>query len=135
MLIPTSLVGIFLTYYLTGVPFGTGGFAAMVLLCGLSVNAGIYLINEYNHLHRKSSMVGTSTSYSLRLFVKAYNHKIVPILLTVLSTVVGLIPFLFDGASNPFWYSFAVGSMGGLLFSLIALVFALPVFVILNIEN
>ena len=60
---------------------------------------------------------------------------IVPILLTVLSTVVGLIPFLFDGASNPFWYSYAVGSMGGLLFSLIALVFALPVFVILNIEN
>lgn len=135
LLIPTSLIGIFLTYYLTGAPFGTGGFAAMVLLCGLSVNAGIYLINEYNHLHRTSSMVGTSTSYSLRLFVKAYNHKIVPILLTVLSTVVGLIPFLFDGASNPFWYSFAVGSMGGLLFSLIALVFALPVFVILNIEN
>lgn len=130
MLIPASLIGVFLTYYLTGVPFGTGGFAAMVLLCGLSVNAGIYLINEYNHLRTNQSVLGQTRGDSITIFIKAYNHKIIPILLTVISTVMGLIPFLFDGADNPFWYSFAVGSMGGLLFSLVALVFVLPVFMV-----
>lgn len=43
-LIPVSFVGTFLTYLVTGVKFGTGGFASMVLLCGLTVNAGIYIV-------------------------------------------------------------------------------------------
>ena len=64
-----------------------------------------------------------------RLYIKAFSHKIIPILLTVLSTVLGLIPFLIDGASEVFWFAFAIGTMGGLLFSLIALVFFMPIWV------
>jgi len=52
-----------------------------------------------------------------------------PILLTILSTVLGLIPFLFDGKSEVFWFAFAVGTMGGLLFSIIALVLFMPIWV------
>ena len=106
---------------------------AMVLLCGLSVNAGIYLINEYNHLKSACPVAILQGHIKQRLFLKAFNHKIIPILLTVLSTVVGLIPFLFDTGENSFWYSFAVGSLGGLFFSIIALVFALPLF--LSLKN
>ena len=112
LLIPVSLVGTFLTYHFSGTEFGTGGFAAMVLLCGLTVNAGIYLMNEYNHNGKR--------------FIKAYNHKIIPILLTVASTMVGLIPFLMDGAKERFWFSFSIGSISGLIFSLVALVFVMP---------
>ena len=133
MLIPTSLIGVFLTYYFSDVFFGLGGLAAMVLLCGLSVNAGIYLINEYNHLKSACPVAILQGHIKQRLFLKAYNHKIVPILLTVLSTVVGLIPFLFDTGENSFWYSFAVGSLGGLFFSIIALVFVLPL--LLSLKN
>lgn len=133
MLIPTSLIGVFLTYYFSNVTFGAGGLAAMVLLCGLSVNAGIYLINEYNHLKSACPVAILQGHIKQRLFLKAFNHKIIPILLTVLSTVVGLIPFLFDTGENSFWYSFAVGSLGGLFFSIIALVFALPLF--LSLKN
>jgi len=115
MLIPYSLTGLFLTYYFSGVEFGTGGFAAMCLTCGLSVNAGIYLMNEYNQNRNK--------------FVKAYNHKIIPILLTVASTIVGLIPFLIDGDSDNFWYSFSVGSMGGMLTSVPAMILVMPLLI------
>ncbi|MBO5026250.1 MAG: efflux RND transporter permease subunit [Bacteroidaceae bacterium] len=114
LLIPFSLTGMFLTYHFSHTEFGTGGFAAMVLLCGLTVNAGIYLINEYNH--------------NGRIFIKAYNHKIVPILLTVSSTVLGLLPFLMDGQKERFWFSFAIGSISGLLSSVIVLVFVFPAF-------
>ena len=114
LLIPISMVGAFLVYHFGGVEFGLGGFAALVLLSGLTVNAGIYLMNEYNNNGKN--------------YLRAYNHKIIPILLTILSTVLGLVPFVFDQDENHFWYSFAMGSIGGLLFSLVALVFAMPVF-------
>lgn len=112
LLIPVSFIGLFLSYWLTGVPFGTGGFAAMVLLCGLTVNAGIYIICEYRNS---------------RKYIRAFNHKIVPIMLTILSTVLGMIPFLIDGADEqPFWFSLAVGTVGGLVFSVLPLVFFMP---------
>lgn len=112
LLIPASFIGLFLTYALTGVPFGTGGFAAMVLLCGLTVNSGIYIICEYRNCGR---------------FVRAFNHKIIPILLTAFSTVIGMTPFLIDGPyEQPFWFSLAVGTIGGLAFSIVPLVVFLP---------
>lgn len=114
LLIPVSFIGLFLTYYFTGVPFGTGGYAAMVLLAGLTVNAGIYIICQLNNQNGKR-------------FVKAFNHKIIPILLTILSTVLGMIPFLIDGPDEqPFWYSLAVGTIGGLVFSIIPILLFLP---------
>lgn len=119
MLIPVSLTGMFLTFHFSGMEFGTGGFAAMVFLCGLTVNNGIYMINEYKNECR---------------YIKAYNYKIIPISLTVFSTILGFIPFLLDGPIERFWFSFAVGSISGLLFSMISVVFTMPLFLKLHTE-
>lgn len=125
-LIPVSLIGTFLTFYFTGIPVGSGGFASMVLLAGIVVNAGIYQMYEYRSQRKKNPEAGATAVY-----VKAFANKAVPIFLTVLSTVLGLVPFLFDRASDAdFWFTFAAGSMGGLLFSLIAYVFLMPVFIV-----
>ncbi|MDD6507652.1 MAG: hypothetical protein PUF39_09810, partial [Prevotellaceae bacterium] len=51
---------------------------------------------------------------------------------TLLSTILGLVPFLFP-QSNDFWSSFAVGVMGGLVTSLVAIIFVVPVF--LNLQE
>ena len=40
----------------------------------------------------------------------------------------GLVPFLFDGPSEVFWFDFAIGTITGLVFSVIALIFYLPAF-------
>lgn len=126
-LIPISFIGTFLTFYFSGTNFGTGGFASLVLLSGLVVNAAIYIINEYNII-RKSCPDRSRHVSPVKLYVKAYNHKIIAVLLTVLSTVLGLVPFLIDGPqAEAFWFSFAIGTMGGLLFSIIALVFFMPI--------
>ena len=125
MLIPISFIGLFFTYYITGVPFGTGGFAAMVLLAGLTVNAGIYIVCQYNNL----------SAAGVRMYIRAFNHKIIPILLTILSTVLGMIPFLLDGpADQPFWYSLAVGTVGGLSVSILWILFALPALCIMRYQ-
>lgn len=119
-LIPMTLMAVFLTFHFSGIPFGTGGLAAIVLLCGLVVNAAIYILHQYD-------LVRTSSRMSpVKAYVRAYNHKIVPVMLTVLSTMLGLIPFLLDGTDNKFWYTFAITTMTGLAASVVALVFILP---------
>lgn len=123
-LILVSFIGTFLTFYFSGINFGTGGFASLVLLCGIVVNSGLYIINEYKQMEAHLA-AGVSLS---RRYVKAYNHKVIPVFLTTLSTVLGLLPFLVDGGESTFWYSFAVGTIGGLLFSIPALVFIMPIF-------
>jgi multidrug efflux pump subunit AcrB len=84
------------------------------------VNAAIYIINDYNNIRKKGS----------RAFIRAYNHKIIPILLTLVSTILGLVPFVLLGSSEPFWFAFAAGTIGGLVFSIPVLFFFLPVYLI-----
>ena len=123
LLIPISMVGAFLVYHFGGVEFGLGGFAALVLLSGLTVNAGIYIVCEY-----RSLQAATPRVLPRKIYIRAYNHKIMAVFLTVISTILGLVPFLIDGSEGAFWFSFAVGSIGGLLFSIVALVFVMPLF-------
>lgn len=48
-------------------------------------------------------------------------------MLTILSTVLGMIPFLIDGPDKqPFWFSLAVGTVGGLAFSILPLILFMP---------
>ena len=122
-LIPVSFIGIFLTYWLSGVEFGTGGFASMVLLSGVTVNAGIYIMCEYRNLREDCPRV-----HPMKAYIRAYDHKITAVCLTIISTMLGLVPFLLDGSGESFWFSFAVGSIGGLFFSFLALVVVMPIF-------
>jgi multidrug efflux pump subunit AcrB len=123
--IPVSFIGLFLTFALFKIQFDQGGYAAMILLCGLTVNAALYIINDYNNLKKRNS-----NQPKMQLFLKAYNHKIIPIILTTLSTIMGLMPFLMAGKNAGFWFSLAAGATGGLVFSLVAVVVWLPLILI-----
>lgn len=100
-------------------PFDQGGYAAFILLGGLVVNAAIFIVNDLNNRSDKD--------YN-KAVIKSVLGKTQPILLTVLSTCFGLIPFLIEGESEIFWFALAIGTIGGLLFSLFAVFFCLPVF-------
>lgn len=123
--IPVSFIGLFLTFALFKINFDQGGYAAMILLCGLTVNAALYIINDYNNLEKRNNH-----QPKMKLFLKAYNHKIIPIILTTLSTIMGLLPFLLAGKDEGFWFSLAAGATGGLLFSLVAVVVWLPMILV-----
>lgn len=131
--IPLSMIGIFITFCTTGIPFGSGGFASMVLLIGIVVNSGIYIISQYRMCLAQQACLhsGRSIGFAdrVRSYMRAYNHKIIPVVLTVASTIMGLFPFFIDGKDEPFWLSFATGVTGGLLFSLPALIFVMPTFI------
>ena len=89
--IPISYIGVFLTFYLFGLNFDQGGFASFVLLCGITVNASIYILNEYNAIRKRYPLL-----LPARAFTKAWNSKILPIFLTVVSTILALSPLWWE---------------------------------------
>lgn len=123
-MIPVSFIGLFLAFGLSNLTFDQGGFAALVMLSGMVVNAGIYLVSAFQGLDK-----GLPGGH-VRAYVKAFAMKVTPIMLTISSTILGLIPFLTDGPKEVFWFDFAIGTISGMLFSILAIIFVLPVFVL-----
>lgn len=123
LLIPVSFVGIFLAFYWTGYPFDQGGYTSFLLLSGLAVNSVILLLSDFNRLRRRRPSLDP-----IRAYRKAFVQKIVPIMLTIASTALGMVPFLMHGRSEVFWSPLAVGTIGGLLFSVIVVVWFIPLF-------
>ena len=121
--IPISFIGIFMAFYLFKINFDQGGFASFILLSGLTINANIYIIDEYNHLRKKRKHIP-----QLKAYLKAWGAKAKPIFLTVLSTILGFLPFLIGESKEVFWFPLAVGTIGGLIVSTLATFLFLPLF-------
>lgn len=121
--IPISYIGVFLTFYWFKLNFDQGGFASFVLLCGITVNASIYILNEYNEIRIRKPLMPV-----WRAYLKAWNAKITPIFLTVVSTILGFIPFMLGTDKEAFWFPLAAGTIGGLAMSILGIFFYLPIF-------
>jgi multidrug efflux pump subunit AcrB len=107
---------LFLSFAVFDFYFDQGGYAAFILLGGLVVNSVVFILNDFNQLKRKTN----------RAFMKVVAAKMKPIMLTVLSTCLGLLPFLIGGDNEVFWFALAVGTIGGLAVSLSFITFILP---------
>ena len=130
MMIPFAFIGLFLSTHFFDFNFDQGGFAAFLLLSGLSVNAVFFITHHYNGLKEQYR-----SRDKVSLYVKAFQAKIIPIVLMILSTILGLLPFLLFSAEQPFWYPLAICTIGGLLFSMLGLLLWLPTFFNFKIEE
>jgi multidrug efflux pump subunit AcrB len=120
--IPVSYIGLFLSFGWFDFYFDQGGYAAFVLLGGLVVNSAIFIVNDLTQQKRSNN----------RLLLKVIVYKLKPILLTIVSTCLGLVPFLFGGENEVFWFALAVGTIGGLLFSVLFTGMFLPIMMLSN---
>ena len=103
--------------------------ASFVILSGLTVNACIFILDEFNKQQKVNS------NAVIQNFCKAFYLKIFPILLTIISTVLGFIPFVIGGQDEVFWFALGIGTISGLLFSLIAIFLYLPLFALNTSEK
>ena len=124
-LLPLSFIGIFLTFYWSGIALDQGGYVSFLLVAGLSINALILIINDYNYRRRRWPERGAAEQYAAAAGAKAR-----PIVLTTLSTVAGLVPFLWGGANEVFWPGLAAGTIGGLCCSLVVVLGLAPLLII-----
>ncbi|GAB4131402.1 MAG: efflux RND transporter permease subunit [Raineya sp.] len=115
--IPVSFIGLFSIFYVGNFYFDQGGYASFILLSGTTVASAIFILNEWNMQSYRPN----------RELLKVAFKKFVPVLTTILTTLLGFVPFLSEGDREVFWFSLAIGSMGGLLASLWAVWVCLPV--------
>ncbi len=123
-IIPVSFTGVFLTFYLFDFDFDQGGMASFILLSGITVNAVFYILNQYN-FYVSNERLSPKTA-----FIHALKDMLFPISLTILSTVLGFLPFVINGQKEIFWFALGIGTMGGILFSFLGLILLLPVLII-----
>ena len=123
-MIPLSCVGIFVMFYVGGFKFDQGGYASFLLVSGLVVNSALYILNDFNNTVQKRFVTRRLSKY-----LRAYNYKIIPVLLTIASTILGLLPFVFWQTKEPFWFALAIGTIGGLICSIPAIFVFLPLMI------
>lgn len=126
-IIPISFIGIFLTFYWFKLNFDQGGFASFILLAGITINASIYILDEYNRVRKLKPLLSSTQAY-----LKAWNTKIIPIFLTIVSTILGFIPFMVGTQKESFWFPLAAGTIGGLMMSFIGIFIFLPLLMVRN---
>ncbi|MDR1635703.1 MAG: efflux RND transporter permease subunit, partial [Treponema sp.] len=86
--IPLSVIGIVLIYLLTGEPFNILTAVGLLVLVGVIVNNGIVLVDYTNMLRKR----GLSLHQAC---VEAAGNRLRPILMTTLTTILGLVPMAF----------------------------------------
>lgn len=125
--IPFAILGVVWTCVLTGTPFNIMAMIGLVILIGVVVNNGIILVDHIN-LHRRE---GRSREEAILL---GGRERFRPILMTALTTILGLLPLALGRASvgDGYYYPMARAVMGGLAASTILSLLALPTLYVLS---
>ena len=119
--VPLALSGGFIGLYITGLPLNVIGIIGLIILVGVVVNNAIVLI-DYINLRRKKGEERTSA------IMKAGPIRIRPIMMTALTTILGLVPMsLGMGEGAELTQSMGVVVLGGLSLSTVLTLIIVPV--------
>ncbi len=118
-----SVIGVYWFFLLTGTTFTLMAMIGILILIGVAVNNGIILIDHVNQLR----LQGLERDEAL---VQAGRERMRPILMTVGTTVLGLLPLCLGttqiGGDGPPYFPMARAIVGGLLFSTFVSLVLLP---------
>ncbi len=119
--IPLSVIGIVAIYALTGEIFNILTLVGLLVLVGIIVNNGIVLVDYTNLLRKRGLSIHEAC-------VEAAGNRLRPILMTTLTTVLGLIPMaFFPGEGSEMVAPIGKTVLGGLSFGTLMTLFLMPV--------
>ena len=120
--IPMALTGIVLTMILSGTIFSMQAFIGCIMLAGIVVNNAILLVDYTNQLRRNS------TAPLFESITLSASRRLRPILMTTLTTVLGLLPLSFGiGEGGEAQAPLARVVIGGLISSSLITLVLIPV--------
>lgn len=121
--VPLIVIGVPFALLVSGQPLSFMGILGLISLAGVIINNGIVLIDQIDIERGKASINDA--------IINAATQRLRPILLTSVTTVLGLVPlYLFGG---PLWRPLAVVIMGGLsIASILTLVFVPAAYALLQ---
>lgn len=118
-----SFTGVFWAFLITGNAMTVMGMIGMLILMGIVVNNGIVLVDRINYLANNGMSVPEA-------IIEGCLSRVRPILMTVLTTVLGLLPLAIGnvsiGGDGPPYSPMAIAIIGGLLFSTVTSLFLVP---------
>lgn len=119
--LPFALVGVFLGLWITGTPMGVMALLGVLMLVGIVVNNGIVLVDYTRLCIARGQSVYDAV-------VTAGRSRLRPILMTTLTTVIGMIPMAVGtGVGSEMWTSLGMSVAWGLSFSTLITLFLIPV--------
>ena len=120
--IPFALTGAFIALFLTGTPLSLVAFLGVIMLSGIVVNNSILLIDFIN----KNKQLYESRDEAI---MNAGKFRIRPIIMTMLTTTLGLLPLSFGiGTGAEIQAPMGITVIGGLIFSTVITLIIVPVF-------
>jgi HAE1 family hydrophobic/amphiphilic exporter-1 len=125
--IPLSVIGIVAIYLITGDTFNILTAVGLLVLVGVIVNNGIVLVDYTNMLRKRGLSLHNAC-------VEAAGSRLRPILMTTLTTVLGLVPMaFFPGEGSEMVSPIGKTVLGGLSFGTLMTLFLMPtVYYIMN---
>jgi len=125
--VPLSLIGVLIALYATNTSISVVALLGVIMLGGIVVNNGIVMIDYTNILMKKGKG-------ALDAVVEASMARLRPIIMTALTTVLGLFPMaLAVGRGSELRSPLAISVMGGLLVSTFLTLVVIPsIFVLEN---
>ena len=112
--LPMALIGSVAALYITGQTLTVAAMVGFISLCGIASRNGILLINHYLHLVRYEG-----ETWSREMIVRAGKERLAPVLMTALTSGIGLVPLAL-AAGEPgkeILYPVATVIIGGLITS------------------
>ena len=119
--VPLALSGGFIGLYITGLPLNVIGIIGLIILVGVVVNNAIVLVDYINNRRRR----GEDRTVAI---MKAGPIRIRPIMMTALTTILGLVPMALGiGEGAELTQSMGVVVIGGLSLSTVLTLIIVPV--------
>lgn len=120
--IPLAILGVYWAHHLAGMDIDALGLVGVVLLVGVVVNNGIVLIDYVGRLRQE----GATRTEALLM---ATERRFQPILMTALTTILGMVPMLFSGRTSigVSYTSFATGLIGGMTVATFLTLLVVPI--------
>jgi HAE1 family hydrophobic/amphiphilic exporter-1 len=126
-----SLTGVFWALFAAGLSMSIMSMIGMLILMGIVVNNGIVLVDRINQLIKTGLAVQQA-------IIEACLTRVRPILMTVATTVLGLVPLAIGstriGGDGPPYSPMAISIIGGLVFSTLTSLVLVPLAYILLLK-
>lgn len=121
--LPSALVGGILAAYFGGGILSLGSLVGFLTIYGIAARNGIMLVNHYQHLEKYENEV-----FGPQLVLRGAKERLVPILMTALSTGLALVPLVIAGsiAGHEIEHPMAIVILGGLATSTLLSLFVVP---------
>ncbi len=117
LVIPLAVSGVFIIFALFGIPLSFPSLIGVLALFGIVVNNSIIMVDKINKNMEQMSDLDEAIASGAA-------SRLEPILLTALTTIIGLIPITL---ADPIWQGLGGAIIAGLTFSGIAKLFFIPV--------